>query len=389
MARRACLAISTLLVAGCRADRDEPAPFSEAADPAPECSTESVFPELLLLVRTGELAPLRDLIESRLVPGPGNPRPEPSLRSLIGAGVTIVRALGLEEVLDAAEAAKRAELLEKLRPLVIPIFRYVAGQVDATPHYEGAEAMARFVDRCNPDHLLAAVAAVIELESRQEPGRLWIDVAIDAIAKLLADPTLVLALDAFERGGATGRPAVVSLVGQIMTFLDDDDFELARVRTLYEDAVEPAVEPALAAQLEGLLDLMEEVTDPNAAVFDALKGAFRCGNQHPEDRDVIVGFLFDLVDARALELEAVLATTTALVSDEEARELFSRLSIVVRAIRVDTKARDELRGLISLLLQRPAIESMTPFGIELLESPVVDELLSSLPVLLEGCGAMP
>ncbi|MBI4816802.1 MAG: hypothetical protein HY791_11120 [Deltaproteobacteria bacterium] len=379
-----CALIVLTLVCGC-VDSDAPGPIVEAADPEASCSTASVFPRLLSLVRSGRLAPLREVIESRLMPTESNPRPDPSLRSLLGAGVTLVRALGLEQVLDSAEVARRTALIDKLQPLAVPMLRFVSGAIDGATHYEAAEATARFVDRCDPDHLLSAVVAVSRLESRSHPGRLWLDVVIDAGTELLEEPMLRSAIEAFQNEGSSGRPAIVSLVGQTMTFLDDDDFDIERVRVLYQDAVVPAVDPLLASRIGGLIDLLEEATDPESGVFLSLKGAFRCGNQHPEDRDAIVEFLVELVLSETLDLDGLLAATTALVSDDEARALFDTIARVIESVRTDPKSRDQLRGMLFVMLSRPAVEDVTPVGIDVLESRVADELIASLPVLLEGC----
>lgn len=384
------LVASLVLQAGaCNLDTDRPAPYAPPpARPGACGTTETLFPKLLDFLREDRFLPLREVIQSRLLPNEEEPAPDPSLRALLGALVRLVTGLGLDRAQRVVELIEAGELETKLSPLLVTVLAHLDGRLDGRTHYEAADAAALFIRRCNPDHLLTAIIELLRFESpsHQKP---WITAVLEELAPLLREPALQPFLTTFEQSAERGRPAIISLLVQIMIFVADDSFAIERVETLLESAVYPVVSVELRLRIERLVLLLEEATSRDAGILVPLQNAVRCGLMYPEQRDALLGFAYDLVASGEVGLVEVLDTTIGLVSAEGARAQLGLLADVVQVVRDDLVIRDDLRELAAILLSTPEVEKSVPVLIELLESGVAAELFDAMARLLGGCGRRP
>lgn len=377
------LLAAILGAASCRFDDDSPAPEIPTSG-RPACGdTESLFPKLFTFLAEERFVPLKRIVERRLVPSEANPNPDPSLRTVLADLVRLVRQLGLDETAAVAHLVTQGEVEAKLTPLVVAVLEFIDGRVDGQDHYAVTEAAAHFVDVCDPDDLLGAIEDVLRFQSPSR-GQPWLVAVFDELEALLGEPMLRPFLNSFEQNQETGRPAIVALVRQIMSFVADDDFSIGRVQTLLDSAVDPLVDPAFEARIDRLVALLGEATDRQLGILPSLQGALRCGLRHPTQRDELIGFLYDLAASPSLGLERVLMGLEVVALQSIQSEL-GLLADLLHVARTDLTLRDDLRRLISLFLRRPEVAEATPVLIGLLQDGVVAELLHGVLTILEDC----
>lgn len=376
-----------LCLAGCGFDTDRAAPYASPPVIAGACgTTETFFPRLLGFVREDRFEPLRRVIEARLLPTPGDPTPDPSLRTLLGALVRLVEGLGLARANEVVDLAKKGDVEQKVAPLLTTIMRFMDGEIDGRLHYESADATALFLRRCDPDHLLSAAEGVLRLTSPSHDGSPWVVALLEETIALIEEPGFQSFLDSFEREAERGRPAIISLLGQILISIADDGFTIDRVETLFESAVYPFVSPDLGAHFEALVGLIGEAASTEAPVLRPLQRAVRCTTEHPAARDDVLGFIYDVLATEEVGLDMLASATNGLISGDSAERELDLVSDALKVIREDLVIRDDLRELMAILLSRPDVELVTPVVVEMLEEGVVTELFDGAAKLLGGCG---
>jgi hypothetical protein len=356
-------------LASCSFDAETPAPYLAAPTAAGICgSTETLLPKLFDFVRAQELDPLRDVIEARLLPTAERPAPVPSLRGLLDALVRLATGLGLERTLDAATIASRNQTLQQLKPLLLLLLRYVHGDVDGRPHFEAAGAGSTLFRTCDADNLLTAIEAVLRLPSQEDPKVRWLAALSKDLAALIEEPSLTPFLETFQKDAETGRPAILSLLNQIALFLTDERFDIARVKTLLESAVYPAVSNGLRAKIEVLVGRLEEVTRPEVDVLRPLQRAIRCLNAQPEART------------------ALLATLDGLVTPERSTEVLDFVADLVKVLRQDRVAQQEILGFLAILFEVDNAKAIAPALLHAVERDLLGEISDGIVRILGGCG---
>jgi hypothetical protein len=373
--------------AACSFDTERPAPYLAPPKQAGLCgTTETLLPKLLELLRSGRFEPLRRVIESHLVPSERNPSPDPSLRSLIGALVDLSTGLGLERTVDTASIAISTRAIRDLRPLIVTGLRFTAGELDGKPHYESTEAIAELVDRCDPNHLLSAMQALLTLRGPGQSDRFFLSFVGEQGSELLRDPELEPFVSSFERESERGRPAIISLLDQILAFLADENFDISRVRTLLESAVYPAIAEPLRIKIERMVDLLEYATSDRAGILQPVQRAVRCVVAHPEAKHELSGFLYDLITIREVGLRSLLESVRGVIDDRESAKVLSFGADLVKVLQDERDTREQILGLLVLLLRRPEASEVMPLWIEIFEQDVLVELLEAVQTLLSGCG---
>lgn len=382
---RARLLLFSALI-GCSPAESLDAPFAPPARQAGPCgTTEDLLPKLLAFVEGDRFGPLRDVIEADLVDA--DPRTAPvTLRAATRALLDIIGQIGVTRARDLVTLARDDAIEGKLTFVVTSLLRVVDGRVDGKARYEVAGAAGRFIRTCDAGHLLGALEGLLRLRASDRPERPWVVALLAELEGLLADPTVGPLLASFStEGAADGRPAVVALLGQVMIFLADEPVPVPRVRTLFQSAVYPLVDPPLEARLERLLDLLAQATAPEAGILDGLRAAMWCGNRQREPRDVLLGFAYDLAADEALGLQGILRAFSVL-RDTTDLEL-ELLADLLRTVRLDLDARDELLGLLVVLLEPEAARRAIPVLLDLTEEGIVAEILDAIGTLFEGCEA--
>ncbi len=340
-------------------------------------TTETLLPKLALFLGEDRFEPLRAVIQKNF--------DDPALRTLLGAIVTLVSQLGLDRTELVVEIAKKGEIEANLAPLLVAALGLVDGRTDGTTRYAVPDAAALFIDRCDPDHLLTGVEGVLRFQSPSH-GKPWLTATLQEASPLLSDPALGPFLDSFEQNAERGKPAIVSIGVQIMVFLADENFSIERVQTLLESAVYPLVSPALKAKIEVLVAMLDEATRPEAGILVPIQGAVRCGLMHPEARDQLLGFVYDLIASEEVGLNMIIDSTVAITSETGAKNELDLVADVVAIVRDDPKLSRDIRGLLSTLLSEPDVELTLPVVIELLDREVLGEALEAVAKLLSGCG---
>ncbi|MFO0724557.1 MAG: hypothetical protein U1E65_12290 [Myxococcota bacterium] len=388
--RRLASAALIVAVAACSFDSETPAPYLASPDTVGVCgSTETLFPKLLGFVRDNKLAPLKSIIESRLIPSATTPTPDPSLRALIEAVVRLATGLGLERAVTAVEIADRNETLHQLKPLLLVILRYVTGDLDTHPHYEAAQAGSVLFRTCDADNLLTAIESVLRLPSKDDPHTRWIAALSKDLAAIIEDPTLTPFLTSFQKEGQMGRPAILALLAQLTTYFDDPTFDIQRIRTLLESAVYPAISNELRAKIEKIVDRLAEGTRPEAQILAPLQRAIHCLNTQAPERAALFGLVYDLVASPDVQLSSLLMTLDGLVSPDRASELLDFLADLIHVLREDRVAQKEILGFLSVLFEDKNAALVAPVLLEMVEDDLLGELSDGVVKILNGCGRSP
>lgn len=383
-----CLAfVAWSLAAGCGLDLDRPAPASEPARVVGACgSTETLFAGLFQLSREGGLEDLRSLLTERSLLGPEGREPELSLRQVLGAAVRIVTRLGVRATREAAISLGEGPVAETLSSLVVETLRLAAGRVDGRTRYAATEAAAFYLRRCDAEPILTLAERGLRL-LRADGQERWLVAVFRESASLLEDPAFDRFLRDFESSGERGRAAVVGLFNQIVGFLADEGFDVARVRALLEDSVYPLVDPALAAKLDGLLARFEEALGLDPMLQSAMQKVARCALVDEAPRRELLGFLYDLSASDAVELERLFAEASRLVSDAAQARFLDHVAGLFAAVRDEREAREDIFLLLAVFLEPPEVERALPLFIELFERELVSELFAGVATLLGGCEA--
>ena len=385
----AAIGLAAAMSVGCGLDTDRAAPpVAPAPTEGPCRGTADLIPNLLEFVSDGRLAPVKSVIEQRFLPSPSQPNPEPSLRSVAAAALRLVSALGLEQTAFLVQIAASDDIEEGLGPVVSRFLAFIDGRVDRRDHYDASDASAWFVARCDPDFLLTGIERLLRLESPSSSGP-WLVAVVEAFDDLAADPTIAPFLSSFDGMGGQGRPAVISLLVQIMTLTADPNFDIARIETLLDSAVYPLVDPPLEARIRKMMVLLSEATDPAAAVLIPLQGSLRCGLQHPDQRDVLLGTIYDLLLARSLgtgpDEPGGLGDILDVLRRPVVADQLNLLADAVAVVRDDLDGRDDLRDAAVVLLSTPDVRALVPVSIELIDEGVAAELVAALADLLITC----
>jgi hypothetical protein len=386
---QACAALGLVLApallggTSCSLDNLEPAPYLAPPTAAGECgTTDTLLPQLLAFVRADGVAPLREVLE-RL----SDARGELSLRTLLSAVVRLVSSLGLDRTATAVKLASTDRALDALEPLAETALALATGRADGQDRYDALEAVATLVDECPADDLLTALDGLVRFEvGPPEARRRWIALLSEDVSPLLQDPALEPLLESFEGEAQRGKPAVLALLGQILTFVADPTFRIERVETLLESALYPLVSMELRAKVERLVLRLEEITAPEVDVLPPLQRALACMNARPATRTALLGLVYDLITVDQLDLAGLLAAVDGVVSEADGTELLDFVSGVLVVLRDDRVVQRQILGLVEVLLRRPDVEGIAPMLLELLEADVGSELLGAVGRLLEGCG---
>lgn len=382
---KSVVSVALLSLVGCSFDSDAEAPYLDPPNEAGVCGTTAdLFPKLESFVADGRYEPLRQVVQTHLQPTPSNPAPDPSWRSVVKALLSLLTQLGLEEAGLVATIIADGAVEDQIGPLVSVVLDFIDGRLDGQSHYEVAESAALFVDRCDASYLLASVEGVLRLRS-PSANKPWLVALLDSATPLLENPTLLPFLVSFEQGGAEGRPAIVAVLAQVMGMLADEDFHISRVENLIESVIYPLIDAELETDLERLIALFGEATDPTSDVFAPLQEAMRCGIRHPQDRDVLLGFAYDLLITPEVGLQGVLEGVGVIRLDVVVGQL-DLLADMTHVLIVDESVQRELRALLILFLSRPVVDEVLPVLIDLFEEEILSELLSAVVTLLEGCG---
>lgn len=377
-------ALTALLVvlAGCSPAASTDAPYAAAArQPGPCGSTEALLPKLFDFLAADRFASFREVIEEELLNA--DPREAPAtLRGSVRAFLSLFAQLGVERAQVLLSLTRDDRVEAELSLILTALLRIIDGREDGRSRYEVAEATGRFLRTCASDPLLSALEALLRLRVEGDPNRAWLSALVIELDGLLADETVGPLLESFQSqdGEASGRPAVVGLLAQVMLFLAEEPDPVPRVRTLLESALYPLVELPLRSRIERLVDLLGEATQPDAGVLAGLQGALRCGNRQREARDVLLGFVYDLVVDDSLGVEGILRTAS-IVRETTLSEL-ELLADLLGLLRRDESARDELIGLLVVLLEPNSARRVVPVLLDMAEQGVVAEMIDALALLI-------
>jgi hypothetical protein len=370
----------------CSADTDRAAPYlAPPNQPGPCGTTATLFPKLLDFLNAGRFARLKAVIERRLVPAPGQPAPDLSVRTLLDAIVRLLQTIGLSQTANTAGLLAKEKALHDAKPLFLTALRFTAGQIDGQDRYDATTAAGTLLSSCDSDALLGVAQAVLRLES-PSAHKLWLAALSDALVPLLDDPTLKPFLDNFMQNSTKGRPAVIEFLAQIVGLLTNDGFQISQVETALQSAVYPSVSDALKAKIEALVTVIGEATTPEAGIRMPIETVARCMQAHSQERDLLLAWIYDLVTNPAVGLNNVLASARMLVTDTEAANVQTDFADFFAALRADTQSRGSLVQLVATFISKPDVADGLPVVIDLVQAGVLGELLHAVLTLLEnGC----
>jgi hypothetical protein len=384
----ASLVAAFLFSAACSFDTNDRAPYVGPPVAQGECgTTETLFPKLLAFVRNDEFAPLRDVLEMRLLPTPDNPTPDVSLRTVIGDLVRLVSELGLDRTQLVVDFVQKQSFESQVSPLLSTVLKFMDGRLDGMSHYEAGDAAAVFLRRCDPDHLLLAVEGVLRLKSPSHNDVPWLFALLQDAEPLISDPKLLPFLDTFQAQAKSGRPAIIAILVQIMVAVANVDFSIDHVETILESAVYGTnLGTSLRPEIDPLVRLLGEATSKDAGILQPLQQAVECGLEHPTERDELLGLVYDLVATSEVGLDTVIKAVNAVLEPTLAADELNLFADVLKVIRTDLTIRDDLRETIAILLSSPDTKLTVPVLIELIDQGVLSELFEALAKLLSGCG---
>ncbi|MCB9538886.1 MAG: hypothetical protein H6704_21845 [Myxococcales bacterium] len=374
--------ISGLLCAaliGCGADADAPAP-DNALPPATCASAEELAPNLLGLLRGGQLAGTADLLGRRLS--------DAQLETLLAALLDLIRGLEPAEI-DALLALTENPRLLALAPLVGDLLAFVVGD-PARPETFRGEVLAdlrRLLTVCEAATLFEALDALLQApELPRLLGGLADVLALDIVQQILrSDLRSALNKDGFT---VLVCNIVAALVAPGFTVADDVIRPLSGIDLL------PLDEPPLSTFLADLAAVLA----PERAVLPALQdvvccdlyGVPRCalvpGDAAPLPRDpVFTWFAYDLFVSAAIDFDGLLAALADLAADPQVDAALAPVNAILRALGEDAELRRALVSVGVVLLEDQTARRVLPELVTLVRAGGVEELLSVVRSILKGC----
>lgn len=364
---------------GCGAEADAPAP-ANALPPATCPSAEELAPNLLGLLRSGQLAGVADLLGRRLS--------DAQLETLLAALLDLVRGLEPAEI-DALLALTENPRLLALAPLVGDLLAFVAGDPTRPETFRGEvlDDLRRLLTVCEAATLFEATGALLQApELPRLLGGLADVLALDIVQQILSS----------DLQSALNKEGFTVLVCNIVAALVAPGFTVADdvVRPLSGIDLLPLDEPPLSTFLADL----SSVLAPERAVLPALQdvvccdlyGVARCalvpGDATPLPRDpVFTWFAYDLFVTAAVDFDALLAALGDLAADPQVDAALAPVNAVLGALGEDAELRRALVSVGVVLLEDATARRVLPELVTLVRVGGIEELLAVVRSILKGC----
>ena len=302
-----------------------------------------------------------------------------------------------------------AAILERLRPLIVKLLRYVEGKLpgETSDHYDdlgtALRAMAQSEGVCDPHDLYGLLDAVLSsLPPAQASAQLGAAYAI------LTDPSFKKFLHDFTTNAGDGSTAIgrdgfiflVQFIGKTLAGQNPNDpgavfgqLDSVLQKFVYPFLEQPANQQKYGTQLEDEIKQLSAtaktlLTGPaGPRIFAELQKVVGCIGD-VDKQGVLAGALYDLIisqDVTGISLADVVKALKDFVDVDKQGTLNRMLVDVLQGIENDDRAVEALSALTLQILDDNLLRKTIPVLDTLVDQSVVLDLLTLLDDLLYGC----
>ena len=374
---------------GCGAG-DKPAPFSESGQELTGCGQlANVAPHLLAFIRSQDMAPLAEVVQTELV--------APGLIQNAFAGLIkiIAKAPPPAGLLTPLNQVIVDPKTEPLSVLLGNVMRYLAGVAPATQsHYAVTTAIGRTLSECDHNGPLTLIDKLIttHLPYGCIPLASGCDLAstrlFSSAGKLLSNASIRALLGGINLN-AVPADSFVILLQQATTILASPSYDFTKIRNLVTTNLYPLItDDALKSQLDELLDIIDEVSQPQTGIQQALIGTLSCATSKDPD-GAIDRMLFDLVSDPHFKVVELLGALTDVGSADPQEKLAGWLHQVIGLLQTDPATNRALISLIGTVLEEKNASRMIPALVKMGDDGVLGDLSSLVSRELTPCSERP
>ena len=386
-----CALTTALLFTACASGVGVEAPAVPTPDAPGDCpSTRAALESTRASLREGALGDLVPVANEILIDDGG-------LRVLVPGLRQLATEVPPQEIFSLSAGYQQNEGLARLRPHVIRVLEYFAGESAFIPgeHYAPLDATHRIATECDVVDTLSAVRALLELEVAFQGEQIgWLDLLFDAIVLLAEDPTFLALVEGIEFSDdanpdqlSVGREAFVLIARLLTENLGNPDFEIDALRPLVQDVFLSQLEgegaEATRANVNGLLDLLELGFTADDTTFPQLQLLIQCVNDEDSEGE-IAGMLFDYLSVDELSLPEFLADLDTLGEDDAGVSLAILLVDGTRALEQNPNLTRDMLAVVARFIAPDVSRQTVPATRRLQGTGVVGEILGFVEAIFGG-----
>lgn len=379
----------TLLMCGCGAGT-RAAPFSESGQEVTGCGQlADVAPHLLAFIRSQDMEPLAQVVQTQLV--------EPGL--IQNAFAALIKII--------AKAPPPSGLLTPLNQIIADpnsaplaavagnLMKYLAGVAPATAsHYEVTTALGRTLTECDHNGPLTLVDKLVttHLPFGCTPLTSGCELASNRLlavaGDLLSNESIRTLLSGIDLN-AVPADSFVILMQQATTILASPTFEFSQIDNLVTTNLYPLItDPVLKTQIDALLDVIDQVSQPQTGVQQALVGTLSCATAKDPD-GAIDRMLFDLINDPDFHMVELLGAVNALGNADPDEKVAGWLHEVIGLLETDPATGNALITVVGTVLEQQNAQLMIPALIEMGDDGVLTDLSNFVKRELTPCSQRP
>ncbi len=382
---RSCIIILALGFLGCGAG-SRAAPFSETGQETTGCgSLDDLAPNLLLFVRSPDMAPVADVIQTQLVQ--------------TGIMHNALVAL-LKIVFDApAPPGMLTPLLtiisnpnaQPLATLVGNLLGYLAGEAPATtPHYGVTTALGRILSECDQTGPMTLLDKMVTTHlpfgctAGTDGCKLAAFRLLDSAGGLLANPNLASVVGKLNLQSVP-EASFVALFGELSSILMDPNFQFARLQTVIQTNLYPLIaDPELKTNLDGLLDVLNQMTQPETGLQSALAQTVACAVSKDPD-NALDDMAYDLITDPSIQLAPLLTALQSAGNADPDEKVAGWLHSVLSLLMQNPQVNDGLINLVAKVMEAQNASRMIPALIQMGNDGVLKDLNNIILKAINGC----
>jgi hypothetical protein len=211
---------------------------------------------------------------------------------------------------------------------------------------------------------------------------------LTAAGNLLSNPSIRTVLNGIDLN-AVPADSFVILLQQATTILSSPTYDFSQIRNLVQTNLYPLITDAdLKAQLDNLLDIVDQVSQPQTGVQQALVGTLSCATAKDPNGD-IDRMVFDLISDPNLKVVELLGALNDVGSADPQEKLAGWLHQVIGLLETDPATNNALITLIGTVLEEKNAELMIPALVKMGDDGVLDDLGALVKRELTPCSERP
>jgi hypothetical protein len=366
------------------------APYVPSGYAQTECGEfDTLAPALIKSLRSGGFDKIAEVMRDDLVPS-----------GVLREGISGVLRLAKEVPPPSGLLTPLGKVIDN--PNVEPVvtlggdaLRYIAGRSPATEeHYEVTTVLGNMIGQCDPAGPLTLVEVLLKThlplgcQHGDDGCKLGTIALFRPLRDLLADPDMRVLLGSLKIE-AIPEESFVALVNQLLTILKSPGFMFSDVRDLLQKNVYPLIQSAaLNMKLDTLLDVLEQLTQPEVGLMDSLRASVDCHSAKDPNR-AIPRMVYALVVQPEFQFSELASAVNATDDIDPDEKVAGWLAQVIDLLKKDPAMHEALIGIVVRLLDEKNASKVIPSLLDIAASGALADLQKLLDKGFAGCSKLP